>query len=225
MKRPKKNPERRRWGFTLVELLVVIAIIGILIGLLLPAIQATREASRRATCSNHLRQMGLAVLEHENALKRFPASRVTIPATYSAMVQILPYLELGPLNKRYNFKKNWNDAANAHIVRNNIAIFLCPTTPSGRSEATFGVADYGPNIVIADDVLTKLESPGLIKVRKRPVQSLLGYPANVYAKTKDIVDGLAHTWLFTEDAARPWKYTTNRRREDRHVQRLRLGLV
>lgn len=210
MRRPQKNSEWSRCGFTLVELLVVIAIIGILIGLLLPAIQVVREAARRATCTNSLRQMGLAALEHENALKRFPASRVTIPATYSSLVQILPYLELGSLKKRYNFKRNWNDAANANITRNTIAIFVCPTTPSGRDEAQYGVADYGPNIVISDTVMTKLESGGLIKRRRRPVQSLLGYPPNAYAKTKDIVDGLAHTWLFTEDAGRPWRFSTNR---------------
>jgi prepilin-type N-terminal cleavage/methylation domain-containing protein/prepilin-type processing-associated H-X9-DG protein len=60
-------------GFTLVELLVVIAIIGVLVALLLPAIQAAREASRRATCLNQLKQIGLALLNHESARKMFPS--------------------------------------------------------------------------------------------------------------------------------------------------------
>lgn len=60
-------------GFTLVELLVVIAIIGILVGLLLPAVQAAREAARRMSCSNNIRQVGLAYLNYESAYKKFPA--------------------------------------------------------------------------------------------------------------------------------------------------------
>ena len=61
-------------GFTLVELLVVIAIIGVLVGLLLPAVQAAREAARRMSCGNNIRQIAMGCINHESARKQFPSN-------------------------------------------------------------------------------------------------------------------------------------------------------
>ena len=63
----------RHNGFTLVELLVVIAIIGILIGMLLPAVQQVREAARRTSCANNIRQLAIASHNYESALQEFPS--------------------------------------------------------------------------------------------------------------------------------------------------------
>ena len=89
----------RREGFTLVELLVVIAIIGILVALLLPAVQSAREAARRTTCQNNIKQIGIALQLHHDAQESLPIGTV-LPdgAMWSAF--ILPYIEESALFDR-----------------------------------------------------------------------------------------------------------------------------
>ncbi len=93
----RRGCRRPRRGFTLVELLVVIAIIGVLVGLLLPAVQAAREAARRMSCSNNMKQLGLALhMYHDTNLKMPPATftaTVTNQRPASWLVRILPYME------------------------------------------------------------------------------------------------------------------------------------
>ena len=87
-------------GFTLVELLVVIAIIGVLIALLLPAIQQAREAARRASCTNNMKQIGLAFHTFHDAKKAFPSAGTTTSnkiGGWSYYVRLLPYMEYGGL--------------------------------------------------------------------------------------------------------------------------------
>jgi prepilin-type N-terminal cleavage/methylation domain-containing protein len=84
-------------AFTLVELLAVIAIIGTLVGLLLPAVQAARESSRRTSCSNNLKQLGIGMLGYHDALKTFPLGSERLWHKPNWRSKILPYLEEGKL--------------------------------------------------------------------------------------------------------------------------------
>jgi prepilin-type N-terminal cleavage/methylation domain-containing protein len=121
------RPFRVRRAFTLVELLVVIAIIGILIALLLPAIQAAREAARRSTCTNNLKQLGLALNNYNDVFGRCPIGAGdwnsdfnpgngqpdNLPARGSPMVGLLPFMEQQAIYNQMNFQQecasqNWN---------------------------------------------------------------------------------------------------------------------
>ena len=115
---PKSTKSACKGGFTLVELLVVITIIGILISLLLPAVQAAREAARRMQCCNNLKQLGLAVLNYENARKIFPPgafyadavspggySQASEPMKGSIFVHLLPFVEQQAMYDAFDFSQ------------------------------------------------------------------------------------------------------------------------
>jgi prepilin-type N-terminal cleavage/methylation domain-containing protein len=140
-------------AFTLVELLVVIAIIGILIALLLPAVQAAREAARRTTCSNNMKQIGVALLLYHDNHKKFPAGWTAYdPATgkphwfgvpgWGWSAQILPYMEQIALHKgTIHFDLPITDPANDLARVTGITSYRCPTDIGGK---TFMLEGGGP---------------------------------------------------------------------------------
>jgi prepilin-type N-terminal cleavage/methylation domain-containing protein len=149
---------KRNRGFTLVELLVVIAIIGILVALLLPAIQAAREAARRAQCMNGLKQLGLALHNYISAKKdALPAGlyeEIKIPGGSQGdtfFVRLLPYMEEQAIYDRWDFGKTVPDGRKNNSLTETspaaqvISSLICP---SDRPEKR--VCSFSPAVAAAE---------------------------------------------------------------------------
>jgi len=183
-------------GFTLVELLVVIAIIGALVSLLLPAVQSTREVSRRTHCQNNLRQIGLGLLQHHNNCQAFPVGCVEWrPYGGSAERQIawsaylLPYVEQQTLFAQLDLTQAFDAPQNAAPAATRLPVYLCPSNamrqqglPSER-----GPSDYGG---IYGERITGPNSPAKGAMLIDTAVSI-----------KHIVDGTSVTLIVAEDSA------------------------
>jgi prepilin-type N-terminal cleavage/methylation domain-containing protein len=139
-----RHPLRRR-GFTLIELLTVIAIIAILISLLLPAVQQAREAARRTSCRNNLKQIGLALHNYHEAHKCFPFGQGGSGGKYSAISQVLSYLEQKNVYDAINFNLDVTDPANGFPRGVEMAVLRCPSDSDNTQPASGAAINYYGN--------------------------------------------------------------------------------
>src|SRR5262245_37433258 len=233
MSRPPFIPVRgssmtRRIAFTLIELLVVIAIIAILIGLLLPAVQKVRESANRMKCSNHLKQLGLALHNFQSAHGKFPPGGVNGPfleAGVTAPVRhwwgpfLLPYLEQQALAQQYRWDLFSNDLRNRPVTSTHLQVLQCPSAPPNREfrradwaggDRGGACTDYAPTCGV-DPALAGL---GLID----PVENHKGiFEMNFMPRPADIRDGTSNTTMFAECAGMPQRWLVGRFREDQAI--------
>jgi prepilin-type N-terminal cleavage/methylation domain-containing protein len=153
----------KRWrGFTLIELLVVIAIIAILIGLLLPAVQKVREAAARMSCSNNMKQIGVALHNYHSGYGQFPWAYKDLgdgrPGQGSIFYFLLPYIEQDNIFKLGGANQDayvGGFASLATPAANTIKTYLCPSDPTNQPAATWTngwvVGNYADNNEVFGD--------------------------------------------------------------------------
>jgi prepilin-type N-terminal cleavage/methylation domain-containing protein len=205
---------RPRRGFTLIELLVVIAVIAILIGLLLPAVQKVREAAARASCSNNLKQLGLAAHNYHDANSRLPPQiGWTAPGgTFgTVMYHLLPFLEQQALFDRGRvtvtateaYPTTWTRVAGTIDMRDSgveavvLKGFVCPSDPSvGTTLANWGWAggSYAGNYQLLGNPPPSAAPWGTYGVTPAAVATWQG----AATLTASIPDGTSNTLLFVE---------------------------
>lgn len=182
-------------GFTLIELLVVMTIIAILIGLLLPAVQSAREAARRLSCKNNLKQIGVALHNYVEARKQFPPGGIypvgaTVAAdAWSVHAYLLPYMEQENLHNLINFKASYSTQPTVTEFR--VPVYLCPSEindkPRPDGSLTHFPVSYGANygVWFVWNPNTNTGGSGVF------------YP-NSKTRPADIKDGLSNTLAFAE---------------------------
>jgi prepilin-type N-terminal cleavage/methylation domain-containing protein/prepilin-type processing-associated H-X9-DG protein len=182
-----------RRAFTLIELLVVVAIIGVLIGLLLPAVQKVREAANRTTCTNNLKQLGIALHNFECIYRAFPAG-CTLRWDqwgWSPHGQLLPFIEQDNLNKQIDFDRGPYDDVNLPALPQRPKIFLCPSDPEQGETQPFGYTNYHPN---AGSWVHARNWDGVFGT----AIAFEGVPSLVPVRFTEITDGTSNTAAFAE---------------------------
>jgi len=212
----------RNRGFTLVELLVVIAIIGVLIALLLPAIQQAREAARRATCVNNLKQIGLAFHTFHDARKKFPPAATRDSTSYqvggwSFLIRLLPNMEYASIYDTLDIKGDnpftavdtTKQQAGLTAATTLIGEFTCPSNSGDKtvtiSGSAWALTNYkvmgattktGLNYCTQSTFGTKPSSVGSLPLLSQPDGAV--YPGSTTSLGSFGRDGSSHTILATE---------------------------
>jgi prepilin-type N-terminal cleavage/methylation domain-containing protein len=206
-----RSRKARYSGFTLIELLVVIAIIAILVALLLPAVQQAREAARRTSCTNNLKQVGLALHNYHDKFKLFPYGWDTRGAGWST--HILPDIEQQSLYDTLIFQEgglgNWNAAGspNTAACGTLISTFRCPSMSvkehiTNQSIPNRVPASYRGNAsstATSDDESTK--RPGTTSLEQTKQDGIFFACSSV--RIRDIRDGTTNTILIGESYTDP----------------------
>ncbi len=213
-----------RSGFTLIELLVVIAIIAILIGLLLPAVQKVRAAAARMSCSNNMKQLGLAAHNYESANSVFPPlytdAAYTKAPNHLCLTFILPYIEQGNLYNQINIQVDGYAVSNFMAFTQPVKTFMCPAAPleptitygnpsfkytslpSGVTQIRMGRTDYTAASGVSNNewVMASIDKQAI----PTNVPGILEY--NKTNAITAVTDGTSNTILMVEDAGRPFRY-------------------
>jgi prepilin-type N-terminal cleavage/methylation domain-containing protein/prepilin-type processing-associated H-X9-DG protein len=143
--RMNRSSRQLRGGVTLIELLVVISIISVLASLILPAVQSAREAARRMSCANNLRQLALAITNDATARTRFPAAGnwgIGGERYHSWVTAILGYIDRPDLHTLYEWNKPYTDPSNKQVTRTSLNVLTCPndfSVVAGQGNLTYVV--------------------------------------------------------------------------------------